>query len=207
MSIPGTSACNFCGLPGHYIRECEVVTEFTRLGKCKRSLDGKVVLPSGAMVPRSIVGTWLRDRVEEYHRQNPGQMAVAMLFEIATSQMTLPNEAVGHTYLGYPTRHADQYYSEEAARTYALNQQARLRPEVMITSRPPCHSGRVGHGENARGASSSVAPQVQRAEEPPQGIQEPTNKQREYHEEPTHSYASTPDAIHGIISGPTWPPI
>src|SRR6266849_2311211 len=33
------------------------------------------------------------------------------------------------------------------------------------------------------------------------------NKQIEYHKEPTHPYASAPDAIHGIISGPTRLPI
>src|SRR5258708_11858771 len=50
MGMPGPSACNFCGGAGHYIRECEVVNEYIRSRKCKRSLDRKVVLASGAMV-------------------------------------------------------------------------------------------------------------------------------------------------------------
>jgi hypothetical protein len=60
MSAPGGSTtCNFCGVPGHYIQECKIVAEYTRLGKCKRSPDREVILPSEAMVPRSITGTWL----------------------------------------------------------------------------------------------------------------------------------------------------
>jgi hypothetical protein len=68
MTAPTASACNFCSVPGHYIRECKSVAEYTRLGKCKRSHNGKVLLPSGAMVPRSITGAWLHDRVDKYHR-------------------------------------------------------------------------------------------------------------------------------------------
>ena len=67
MSAPTNSACNFCGVPGHFIRECEIVAEYMRFSKCKRSHDGKVVLPSGAMVLKSIRGTWLRERIDEYH--------------------------------------------------------------------------------------------------------------------------------------------
>jgi len=94
-SAPGGSTCNFCGLPGHFIQECEIVTEYTRTGKCKCSPDGKVVLPSGAMVPCSITGNWLCDRVDEYHRQNPGQMAVQMLFEVATFAICASNRCSG----------------------------------------------------------------------------------------------------------------
>ncbi|KAN0102406.1 hypothetical protein V8E52_011978 [Russula decolorans] len=73
------SVCNFCSVPGHFIRECEVVEEFTRFGKCKRSPEGKVVLPTGAMVPCSIPGAWMHDRIEEWHWQNPGQTAAQIL--------------------------------------------------------------------------------------------------------------------------------
>ena len=77
------SKCNFCGLPGHFMRECEVAAEYMRLGKCKRSVEGKIVLPAGGVVPRHITGAWLRDRIDEYHRINPGQIAAAqMLMEM-----------------------------------------------------------------------------------------------------------------------------
>ena len=71
MSGPSISICNFCGIPGHYIWECEIVEEFIQFGKCKHNLEDKVVLPLGAMVPCGITGTWLCDHVNEWHQQNP----------------------------------------------------------------------------------------------------------------------------------------
>jgi len=73
-SAPRNTSCNFCGGP-HYIRECEKVDELIRAGKCKRNAEGKVVLPSGAYVPREIPGNLLSERIEEYHRRNPNQLA------------------------------------------------------------------------------------------------------------------------------------
>jgi hypothetical protein len=154
----GTSVCNFCGLPGHFIWEYETVAEYTRAGKCKRNPEGRVVLPAGSMVLRSITGTWLRDRIDEYHRQNPGQMAAQMLFEVAAYASVPPIDAAGQSYYSYPTRHVNQYFGENPARTYALNWSSRLRPEVVITTWPPRSSGCVGLSENAGGAPSEEAP-------------------------------------------------
>ena len=102
----GTRVCNFCGVSGHFIRECEVVEEFIQFGKCKRSPEGWVILPSGAQVPRSIQGAWLRDRVEEWHRQNPRQMAVQMYVEV----MVAPPATVppGQICSGYPVPYGSQ---------------------------------------------------------------------------------------------------
>jgi hypothetical protein len=79
-SAPSSYVCSFCSEPGHFARECEAVTEYATAGKCKRSAEGKIVLPSGAMVPRWITGACLRDRMEEWHRRNPGQEAATSLF-------------------------------------------------------------------------------------------------------------------------------
>ncbi|KAJ7939605.1 hypothetical protein B0H13DRAFT_1850381 [Mycena leptocephala] len=58
-------------------------------GKCRRNTDGRVVLPSGAFVPRTIQGKDLRARIEEWHRQNPGQLAAAqLLVEVAMDHLT-----------------------------------------------------------------------------------------------------------------------
>ena len=70
--------CNMCGGP-HYIKDCEVVDEFIAAGKARRNLEGKVVLSTGAYVPRDIPGTLLQDRINEWHRRNPGQLAAATL--------------------------------------------------------------------------------------------------------------------------------
>ena len=52
-SAPRSSTCSFCGIAGHYMHECETVAAFICAGKCKWSAEGKVVLPTGAMVPCS----------------------------------------------------------------------------------------------------------------------------------------------------------
>ena len=62
-------ACNFCGSTDHFIRDCDVVVEYPKAGKCKcSSASGKVVLPSGAEVLCGIPGMWLHDRIDEWHR-------------------------------------------------------------------------------------------------------------------------------------------
>ena len=73
-----STSCNFCGGP-HFIRNCGKVDEFVQAGKCKRNPEGKVVLPSGAYVPREIPGALLQDRINEWHNRNPGQLASVSL--------------------------------------------------------------------------------------------------------------------------------
>ena len=79
-SAPPSSVCAFCCETGHFARECEAVTEYATAGQCKCNAEGKIVLPSGAMVPRWITGACLRDRMDEWHRRSPGQEAATSLF-------------------------------------------------------------------------------------------------------------------------------
>ena len=100
------STCNFCGGTGHFIRECEVVTEYNQTGKCKRNHEGKVVLPSGVMVLCDVPGNWLCDRVDEWHWRNPGQMASQMILEVAMAPtVSAPaSKSVGQSYMNYPAQ-------------------------------------------------------------------------------------------------------
>ena len=66
--------CSYCG-GSHFIRECPVVSDDVKAGKCKRNHEGKVVLPTGAFVPREIQGRNLRDRIDEWHKRHPNQLA------------------------------------------------------------------------------------------------------------------------------------
>jgi hypothetical protein len=78
--------CNFCGEPGHFMHDCEVVNEYVQLGKCKHNHENRVVLPSGATVPRSVTGIWLCDHINKYHCLNPNQQGAAqMLCEVASA--------------------------------------------------------------------------------------------------------------------------
>ncbi|EPQ50160.1 hypothetical protein GLOTRDRAFT_23852, partial [Gloeophyllum trabeum ATCC 11539] len=71
--------CIYCGEHDHSIRRCPKVEEDIRAGRCKRNAEGQVVLPGGAMVSRSVPGATMRDRILEWHRQNPGQTSVHLL--------------------------------------------------------------------------------------------------------------------------------
>jgi hypothetical protein len=62
-----------------FIRDCEGVEEYIRQGKCQRNFEGRVVLSSGAYVPRDIQGKYLRDRIDEWHRRNPNQLTTGVL--------------------------------------------------------------------------------------------------------------------------------
>jgi hypothetical protein len=65
--------CNMCGGP-HFIRECAVVDEYIKVGKARRNHEGKVVLSTGAFVPRDIPGRLLKERIDEWHRRHLNQM-------------------------------------------------------------------------------------------------------------------------------------
>ena len=207
----GSSACNFCGVTGHFIRECEVVADYIKAGKCKRSADSRVVLPSGASVSRGTPGTWLRDRIDEWHRINPGQMAAAMLFEVtaASAATALQDQAAGQSFFSRPVRCATQRSGVDLAKAFALNRPPRPRPEVVIDSQPPRHRGRAGQGEGLGGAGGETAPQVQQKDAPPHLSQDPSaakkgansGTNRGVTQEPTHPYAAIPDATNGSVSG------
>ena len=112
-SVSGSSTCSFCGAAGHYMRECETVATFIRAGKCKRSTEGKIVLPTGAMALRGAPGTLLHDRIEDWHQRNPGQ--AQMFYGIAgappgsPSRQHHPNSA---------ERNTSQWNTAASARTY-----------------------------------------------------------------------------------------
>ncbi|KAJ7121035.1 hypothetical protein C8R44DRAFT_831743 [Mycena epipterygia] len=81
--------CGYCSDIEHFINQCQHVLTDINAGKCRRNADGRVVLPNGAFVPRTITGKDLRTRIEEWHRQNPGQLATAqLLVEVAVEHLS-----------------------------------------------------------------------------------------------------------------------
>jgi hypothetical protein len=84
-TAPRYTNCNFCG-GDHFIRECAVVDEYIVAGKVRRNIDGKVVLSTGAFVPREIPGTLLSERVNEWHRRYPNQLSAATLIHTISTE-------------------------------------------------------------------------------------------------------------------------
>ncbi|CDO72058.1 hypothetical protein BN946_scf184962.g1, partial [Trametes cinnabarina] len=70
--------CHYCGNINCRLRTCPFVEEDTRAGRCRRDVDGRVILPNGSYVPRSLPnfdGVTMRDRVFEWNRRNANAMA------------------------------------------------------------------------------------------------------------------------------------
>lgn len=121
--------CNMCDGP-HYIKDCPTVNEYITAGKCKRNGEGKVVLPSGSYVPRDIPGTLLHERIDEWHRRFPNQLATAaMVHTIVTEHKAFTENSVPHC--SYQLTSDDRIATLEAE---LFNLRAR-RPEVPSTIR------------------------------------------------------------------------
>src|SRR6266702_1979556 len=93
--------CKFCGSATQFEEGCKEADKYVLAGKCKCNVFGKIVLPSGAEVPRCIKGRCLRKRFEEYHRQYPGQQAApAYLEDLARPRRLALQDTMGAMSLG-----------------------------------------------------------------------------------------------------------
>ena len=79
--------CHFCGSVSHLLPACDIVEQTIKEGKCIRNHEGRLVLPGGGYLPRSIHGKTMLDRFEEWHHQNLGQLAKEILFSSMVAGM------------------------------------------------------------------------------------------------------------------------
>ena len=94
--------CNFCGIEGHFIPRCPEVEEYVRLGKVVKNAEGKIVLPGGGFVPRSIPGQWLKERIDEWYRQTQATQVAqpaasrpaALMYEIRPRQVAAMHASI-----------------------------------------------------------------------------------------------------------------
>ncbi|KNZ78741.1 hypothetical protein J132_10329, partial [Termitomyces sp. J132] len=75
------STCHFCGEMGHTMVRgtCIKLEQMIRQGKIRRNAKGKIILPSGTMIPNYSGKRLYIERVEEWHRLNPGQIVTGRL--------------------------------------------------------------------------------------------------------------------------------
>jgi hypothetical protein len=85
-------SCAFCGQSGHFIAQFLICADYITNEKCKRNLEGKIVLPNGQYTLRSIPGQFIKDRINEWHKRNPVKTtSSSLMYEInpvATSSQT-----------------------------------------------------------------------------------------------------------------------
>ncbi|KAG6875313.1 hypothetical protein C0992_004349, partial [Termitomyces sp. T32_za158] len=78
---PNNNFCHFCGELGHGMScgHCLTVENYLRQGKIRRATDGKVVLPSGAVIPNYPNLKTFQERVNEWHHRNSNNIATTTL--------------------------------------------------------------------------------------------------------------------------------
>jgi len=57
----GKKHCHFCGELGHFLSDCLKVLKYIEEGKIRKNQEGRIVLSSGAYIPRNIPGQWILD--------------------------------------------------------------------------------------------------------------------------------------------------
>ncbi|KAJ3510089.1 hypothetical protein NLJ89_g4871 [Agrocybe chaxingu] len=153
----GPVACKFCGKE-HYISSCPLVDDYTRAGKCRRNIEGKVVLPSGSFVPKEIPGSLLKDRIDEWHRRNPNQLAAGTLLNSITPssahEYATPHAATQPTYQLSTTDRIAALESE------LFNLRARNQPGFVPTIRTRAQKARAAAEDEGNDAPSAPEPPV-----------------------------------------------
>jgi hypothetical protein len=71
----------------------------TILLKCKKNLEGKIILSNGQFTPRSIPGRFIKDHIDEWHKCNPTKStSSSLMYEInpvsASSQTSVATNMV-----------------------------------------------------------------------------------------------------------------
>jgi hypothetical protein len=65
MTMLDPLSCVFCGQTGHFIAQCLVCADYNTNEKCKRNLEGKIVLPNRQYTLQSIPGQFIKDCIDE----------------------------------------------------------------------------------------------------------------------------------------------
>ncbi|KAG5348853.1 hypothetical protein C0989_007729 [Termitomyces sp. Mn162] len=75
------STCHFCGETGHTMVRgtCIKLEQMILQGKICCNAEGKIILPSGTMIPNYFGKRLYMERIEEWHRLNPGQIVTGRL--------------------------------------------------------------------------------------------------------------------------------
>ena len=81
--------CNLCS-GTHFIRECKMIEEYIKAGKCRRNIEGKIVLSTGAWILQDIPGNNFKEQIDKWHNCNPNQLAAATLLNMIIRPTTAP---------------------------------------------------------------------------------------------------------------------
>ena len=119
-SSASTLTCIFCSLLDHFINECLTCQQYINDGKCKKNAEGKIVLANGQFTPRNIPGRYIKDRVDEWIRRNPGVLpSPALMYGIVPSPVSSSSPR-GVYPIANLTNHSDDRIAALERELYAL---------------------------------------------------------------------------------------
>lgn len=116
--------CHYDGKPDCRTHNCPAAAEDLAAGRIRRNAENKIVLPNGTFVPRNLPGETMRDRVFEWHRRNPGQLAAGSLSYTAVPDPAgsmLVELVNGTSYDGQAASYV--YHRDDEERIFALEQE------------------------------------------------------------------------------------
>jgi len=91
--------CFFCGKT--HPDPCKEINRYIEEGKCRKNQEGRIVLSTGAYVPREITGDHLMGRIDEWHKRHPNQLASATLINMVDMRIVQANSKPAPTHSAY----------------------------------------------------------------------------------------------------------
>jgi hypothetical protein len=198
---PRPKTCFYCGNAGCMMSRCEEVTKDIAAGKCRRNAEGKVILPSGAFPPRDLPGITMAERIAEWHKRNPNQLAAGTL----SSNTTAGTFLYSVTQPSSPAPASTESFTYEDRSNLRIQQ---LEKEIYELKRKQVFDGVQVPGmvrrsmvqkQNHQASSSKDTPAPKpdppaKAPEPPKEPprQQPPPTETTTAEPPTHPFASSP---------------
>jgi hypothetical protein len=194
----GKRACHFCGSEFHLLSNCDKVDKCLKEGKCIRNAEGRLVLPGGGYIPRHINGKNMWERFEEWHIQNPGQLAKGILSSSTIEGLMydcVPGTRVtesGSTYVG------TLRMTPGDEEIYRLERQLNaLKKKQIFDGVEIPYSNAHKPKEIPKGPITKAVPKTPKEAEPMQDRQgkgQSTETIRPIAEGPVHPYANIPEA-------------
>jgi hypothetical protein len=183
--------------------QCLVCVDYFTNEKCKRNLEGKIVLPNGQFTPRSIPGRFIKDCIDEWHKRNPStSTSSSLMYEInpvaMSSQTSVSTNMVSTSSTNVFT--ADQRIAALEQEIFNLRNARRTFDGVEIL-KPACTNKPVPT-EQPKAPESMTKPmpppsQPAPAEKPSATTQPPVHpfanvKETSYQPPHEHNFAATP---------------
>jgi hypothetical protein len=192
--------CNFCGMEGHFLGNCKIVEEYIQEGKCRKNSEGRIVLPTGAFLPKAIIGRFMKERFNEWHRHNPGQVAVGILSVNTTEGLMyncIPSQYNYQSMESDKNRESHEDYLKREAMINLLIREAQL----LACGKPIFDGVEIVRPKVTKGTDKEISNQVSKELPKVAGpskakVWEETQQEEvpTVHKLPVHPFANIPEA-------------